>query len=101
MPAGATPVDMPTQGGGPTARDGPQDGSLLRTEPRMLRDEGVTLRVEDVGHLHGRPGHGVLVGFRFSRDPGGPRARGPAAAPTDSAPLGGAAATGVGTSSYA
>jgi hypothetical protein len=26
-------------------------------EPRMLRDEGVTLRVEDIGHLHGRPTH--------------------------------------------
>ena len=70
MPAGATPIEMPAQCGGATARDRPQDGLLLRAQPRMLRDEGVTLRVEDIGHLHGRPAHGVLVGFRFSRDRG-------------------------------
>jgi hypothetical protein len=35
----------------------------------MLLDEGVTLRVEDVGHLHGRPAHDC-AGFRFSRDRG-------------------------------
>jgi hypothetical protein len=35
----------------------------------MLLDEGVTLRVEDIGHLHGRPAHAGL-GFRFSRDRG-------------------------------
>ena len=25
----------------------------------MLLEEGVTLRVEDIGHLHGRPAHAV------------------------------------------
>ena len=69
MPAGVTPIEMPAEGGGATARDRPQDGSLLHAEPRMLLEEGVTLRVEDIGHLHGRPAHGVL-GFRFSRDRG-------------------------------
>ena len=68
MAAAVTPIDVPTQGRRATARDRPEDGSLLDTEPRMLRDEGVTLRVEDIGHLHRGPGHGVLVGFRFSRD---------------------------------
>ena len=58
-----------------------QDGPLLRTQPRMLRDEGVTLRVEDIGHLHGRPAHDVLVGLRFSRDRGRTTGAGPAAAP--------------------
>ena len=70
MPAGVTPIDVAAQRGSPTPGDRPEDGSLLRTQPRMLREEGVTLRVEDVGHLHGRPAHGVLVGFRFSRDRG-------------------------------
>lgn len=70
MPAGVTPVERAAERGGPTARDRAEHRSLLRAQPRMLLDEGVTLRVEDIGHLHGRPGHGVLVGFRFSRDRG-------------------------------
>ena len=57
MPAGVTPIEMPTERGGPTARDRAEDGSLLHAEPRMLLEEGVTLRVEDIGHLHGRPAH--------------------------------------------
>jgi hypothetical protein len=57
MPAGVTPIEMSTEGGGATAGDRPEDGALLHTEPRMLLDEGVTLRVEDIGHLHGRPTH--------------------------------------------
>ena len=68
MSAGVTPIEMPTEGGGATARDRAKDGPLLRTEPWMLHDEGVTLRMEDIGHLHGRPAHGVLVGLRFRRD---------------------------------
>ena len=69
MPAGATPIEMPTQCGGATAHDCPKDRSLLHAQPRMLLDEGVALRVEDVGHLHRRPAHAGL-GFRFSRDRG-------------------------------
>ena len=69
MPAGATVIDMPAERGGPTARDGTQHGALLHAEPRMLVDEGVTLRMEDVGHLHRRPAHAGF-GFRFSRDRG-------------------------------
>lgn len=69
MPAGVTSVDVPTQGGGAAARDRPKDGSLLCAEPRMLLDERVTLRVEDIGHLHGRPAHDC-GGFRSSRDRG-------------------------------
>ncbi len=68
MPARVTPVDMATERGGVTADDRPEDGSLLRTQPRML-EEGVTLRVEDIGHLHGRPAHDC-GGFRSSRDRG-------------------------------
>ena len=69
MPAGVTPIDVPTQRRRATAGDRAENGSLLRTEPRMLRDEGVTLRVEDISHLHRRPAHAGL-GFRFSRDRG-------------------------------
>jgi hypothetical protein len=70
MTAGVAPIEMAPERGGPTARDRAQDRSLLDTQPRMLLDEGVTLRVEDIGHLHRRPAHGVLVGFRFRRDRG-------------------------------
>src|ERR687898_2005427 len=70
MPASVTPIDVPAERGCATPRDRPKDGPLLGTQPRMLRDEGVTLRVEDIGHLHGRPGHDGLVGLRFSRDRG-------------------------------
>jgi hypothetical protein len=48
---------MPTEGGSATAGDGPEDRSLLHAQPRMLLDKGVTLRVEDIGHLHGGPAH--------------------------------------------
>ena len=80
MSAGATPIEMPAECGGATAHDRSQDGSLLHTQPRMLLDEGVTLRVEDIGHLHGRPAHAGL-GFRFRRDRGRTTGAGPAAAP--------------------
>src|SRR5713226_3069333 len=47
MPARVTPIDVPAERGRATPRDRPEDGSLLGAQPRMLRDEGVTLRVED------------------------------------------------------
>ena len=69
MPAGVTPIEMAPERGGATARDGAEHGALLLAQPRMLRDEGMSLRVEDIGHLHRRPAHAGL-GFRFSRDRG-------------------------------
>ena len=57
MSAGATPIDVPAERGGATAGDRPEDGSLLHAQPGMLLEEGVTLRMEDIGHLHGRPAH--------------------------------------------
>ena len=57
MAAGVTPIEMPAECGGATARDRPEDRPLLHAQPRMLLEEGVTLRVEDIGHLHGRPAH--------------------------------------------
>lgn len=69
MPAGVTPIEMAPERGRATARDGAEHRSLLHAQPRMLLDEGVTLRVEDIGHLHRRPAHAGLGG-RFSRDRG-------------------------------
>ena len=57
MAAGVTPIEMAPERGGATARDRPEDRSLLHAQPRMLLEEGVTLRVEDIGHLHGGPAH--------------------------------------------
>ena len=65
--AGVTPIEMTTEGGGATARDRPKDRSLLRAQPRMLLEEGLALRVEDIGHLHGGPAHDA-GGFRRRRD---------------------------------
>ncbi len=67
MPAGVTPIEMASEGGRPAARDRAEHRSLLHAQPRMLLDEGVALRVEDIGHLHGRPAHGC-GGLRKSRD---------------------------------
>ena len=67
MSAGVAVVDVAAERGGPTARDRAQHGALLHAEPRMLRDEAITLRVEDIGHLHGGPGHDAM-GLRFNRD---------------------------------
>ena len=68
MPAGVTPIEMPAERDGATARDRAEHRALLRAQPRMVLDEGVTLRVEDIGHLHGRPAHDC--GFRSRRDRG-------------------------------
>ena len=65
--AGVTPIEVAPEGGRATARDRAEDRSLLRAQPRMLLDKGVALRVEDIGHLHGRPAHGC-GGFRKRRD---------------------------------
>ena len=67
VPAGVTPIEMPTERGGATAHDRAEHGALLHAEPRMLLDEGVTLRVEDIGHLHRGPAH-ECGGLRRSRD---------------------------------
>jgi hypothetical protein len=69
MPAGVTPIEMPAQRGRATARDRPQDRPLLDTQPRMPLDKGVTLRVEEIGHLHSGPAHDC-GGFRRRRERG-------------------------------
>ena len=69
MSAGAALIDMATERGGPTPGERAEDGPLLHAEPRMLVEEVLTLRVEDIGHLHGRSAHDS-VGFRLRRDRG-------------------------------
>ena len=69
MPAGAALIDMAAERGGPTPGQRAEDGPLLHAEPRMLVEEVLTLRVEDIGHLHGGPAHDS-VGFRLRRDRG-------------------------------
>ena len=68
MPAGATPIEMASEA---AVRNARLHGArpLLHTEPRMLLEEGVALRVEDIGHLHGGPAHDC-GGFRNRRDRG-------------------------------
>jgi len=67
MAAGVTPIEVPAERAGATARDRAEHGALLRAQPRMLLEKGVTLRVEDIGHLHGGPAHDA-GGFRRSRE---------------------------------
>ena len=67
MAAGVTPVDVASERRGATARDRAEHRSLLDAQPRMLFDEDVTLRVDDIGHLHGGSAHD-WVGFRSNRD---------------------------------
>ena len=69
MSAGPTSIDMTAERGGPTPHQRAEHGPLLHAEPRMLIEEVGTLRVEDIGHLHGGPAHDSL-GFRFRRDRG-------------------------------
>ena len=69
MSAGAALIDVAAERGRPTPGQGAQHGALLHTEPRMSFDESITLRVEDIGHLHGGPAHDC-GGFRSSRERG-------------------------------
>jgi len=67
--AGVTPIEMPPECGSATARDGAKYRPLVRIQPRMLLEKGVTLRVENIGHLHGRPAHDCK-GLRRRRERG-------------------------------
>ena len=69
MSAGAALIDVAAERGGPTPPQRAEHGPLLHAEPRMLVEEVLTLRVEDIGHLHGGPLHDS-VGFRLRRDRG-------------------------------
>jgi hypothetical protein len=66
MAAGPAPIEMAAECGGPAAGDRAQDRPLLDTQPRMLLDKVLTLRMEDISHLHRGPGH-APVGLRSRR----------------------------------
>jgi hypothetical protein len=57
MSAGATPIDMPAERRGSTPLQRAEHRALLHAQPRMPVEEVLTLRVEDIGHLHGGPTH--------------------------------------------
>ena len=101
MAASVTPIEMPAEGSGTTTSDRPEDGSLLHAQPRMLLEEGVTLRVEDIGDLHGRPLTACSSASASGATAGEPRARGRATAQAEWAPRAGAVATDGDTPSCA
>ena len=53
-----TGIEMTAQRRGAAARNGPESFELLKAETRLVPvQEAIALRAEDVGHLHGGPGH--------------------------------------------
>ncbi len=51
-------IEMPTQGGGATACDGPQHGEVLPGDPPAAAfDEGASRGANQIGHLKRRPVH--------------------------------------------
>jgi hypothetical protein len=70
MSAGATPIDMAAERGGPTPPECAQDGAFAaRSATGAARGSDRPARVEDIGHLHGGPAHD-WGGFRMRRDRG-------------------------------
>lgn len=67
MPARVTPIEMPAECRRATAPQRAQHGSLLHAQPRVLLDEAIGLRAEDVSHLHGRPAHDCVGARRRER----------------------------------
>jgi len=54
MSAGGAAIEMPAQGGGPTALDRAQDAKVLRGQPdAMGLDEACAVSTDDVSHLEG------------------------------------------------
>ena len=58
VPAVGALIEMPAQGGGPTARDGSQHREVLPGDPpATVFDEGVSRGANQIGHLKRRPVH--------------------------------------------
>jgi len=58
MPAAGALIEMPAQGGGATARKGPQHFEVLPAEPVAVSfEEGRSRSADEIGHLQGRPVH--------------------------------------------
>src|ERR1700674_5824291 len=57
-------IEMPAQGGGATARDGPQHLEVLPCDPFTAAfDEGASCGANQIGHLERRPVH--LIALRY------------------------------------
>src|SRR3984885_13922505 len=64
VPAGSALIEMPAQGGGATARDGPQHFEVLPGDPFTAAfDEGASCGANQIGHLEGWPVH--LIALRY------------------------------------
>ena len=62
MSAAGALVEMATECGGTTPRDGPQHFDMLPTEPVAVSlDESLSRSADDIGHLQRRPAHLVFV----------------------------------------
>src|SRR5580700_374127 len=61
VPAVGALIEMPAQGGGATARDGPQHLEVLPGDPFTAAfDESASRGANQIGHLEGRPVHHSL-----------------------------------------
>ena len=66
MSAGAAAIDMAAERGGPTRVIARSTDRCCTLSHGCCVEEVLTLRVEDIGHLHRRPAHDC-GGFRSSR----------------------------------
>jgi hypothetical protein len=58
VPAVGALIEMPAQGGGATARDGPQHFEVLPSDPPAAAfEEGASRSANQIGHLEGWPVH--------------------------------------------
>src|SRR5512132_2276442 len=58
VPTGDALIEMPAQGSGATACDGPQHGEVLPSDPPPASfDEGASRGANQIGHLKRRPVH--------------------------------------------
>src|SRR6266481_6139536 len=64
VPAVGALIEMPAQGGGATARDGPQHFEVLPGDPAAAAfEEGASRGANQIGHLEGWPVH--LIALRY------------------------------------
>jgi len=58
MPAAGALIEMPTECGGATPRDGQQHFDMLPADPLAVSfEEGSSRGADEIGHLEGRPTH--------------------------------------------
>src|ERR1700730_6361533 len=62
MPAAGAFIEMTTECGGATPRNGQQHFDMLPAEPLAISfDEGSSHAADEIGHLEGRPAHLLLL----------------------------------------